>query len=159
MRRWLAGLLVAWVSLAGAQEMPPPTGGVDDAAPFADSALEARYRVLTREFRCLVCQNESIADSHASLAVDLRREIRGMLEAGASDADIRRFLTDRYGDFVLYRPPLRPATLLLWAGPLLLLVLGGVLLARRLRQAEHAPEVALDEADRRRVEAWLEDSK
>lgn len=137
---------------AGAQPRP-----MDDTAPFADAALESRYRALTRELRCLVCQNETIADSQASLAVDLRREIRGMLAAGWSDGRIRTFMTDRYGDFVLYRPPLNAATLVLWLGPLVLLVLAVWLLRRRLRGVQEAPEVALEEADRQRVERWLKD--
>lgn len=87
----------------------------------ADPALEARMLAVTSELRCLVCQNQTIADSHSGLAEDLRREVREQLRRGASDEDIRRYMTERYGDFVLYRPPLKPATALLWTGPGLLL--------------------------------------
>jgi cytochrome c-type biogenesis protein CcmH len=94
-----------------------------EAAPpeFTDPVLAARFEALTRELRCLVCQNQSIADSHATLAADLRREVHEQLERGATDAEIIAFMTARYGDYVLYRPPFSAATLLLWAGPFLLL--------------------------------------
>lgn len=117
----------------------------DDFAAFTDPALEARYRVLISELRCLVCQNESLADSHATLAQDLRREVRGMLEAGQSDSAIKAFLTDRYGDFVLYRPPFNWSTALLWLGPLLLLLGAGVALWRHLSGPR--PIVALTPLD------------
>jgi cytochrome c-type biogenesis protein CcmH len=92
-----------------------------EATPLAeDPALEARLNRLTKELRCLVCQNETLADSQADLAVDLRREIREMMRAGKSDAEITRYLTERYGDFVLYRPPVKATTWLLWFGPFLL---------------------------------------
>lgn len=95
-----------------------------DAAPaFSDPAQQARYERLAGELRCLVCQNETIKDSNAGLAADLRRELREQIAAGKSDEEIRTFLTDRYGDFVLYKPPLTARTLLLWAAPLLLLVI------------------------------------
>jgi cytochrome c-type biogenesis protein CcmH len=103
----------------------------------ADPALEARVMALAAELRCLVCQNQTIADSHADLAVDLRAQIRTQLTQGRSEDEIRRYMTDRYGDFVLYRPPFKASTALLWAGPPLLLVaaLAGlfVMLRRRLR--------------------------
>ncbi len=107
---WLA-LLLASAAALGSE--PPPE--------FADPALGVRYEALTRELRCLVCQNQTIADSHATLAGDLRREVREQLERGASDAEIIAFMTERYGDYVLYRPPLTAATVLLWCGPFLVL--------------------------------------
>jgi cytochrome c-type biogenesis protein CcmH len=97
--------------------------GPDDA----DAKLEERVRMFSQLVRCLVCQNETLADSRAELAVDLRREIREQMKAGRSDAQIRVFLTERYGDFVLYRPPLKPSTYPLWFGPFV--VLGGGLFA------------------------------
>lgn len=105
-------------------------------------ALEARVQTLAAELRCLVCQNQSIADSNAPLAVDLRTQIREQLQAGRSEADVRRFMTDRYGDFILYRPPLDARTSVLWMGPGVLAV-GGLLglwgvLRRRARLADHA---------------------
>jgi len=106
---------------------------IDASEPFDDPQKQARYEALIREVRCLVCQNESIADSNAPLAADLRREVRSQMRAGADDAEILEFLIERYGDFVVYRPPLRPRTLLLWAAPLLLLVIGGFIFVRVLR--------------------------
>jgi len=108
-----------------------------EAAPAADDpALEARMLRVAAELRCLVCQNQTIADSHADLAVDLRNQIRAMLKQGASDAEVRRYMTDRYGDFVLYKPPFKTSTALLWAGPALLLVgaLSALVLVLRRRQ-------------------------
>ncbi len=112
-----------------------------DAATAADDpALEARMLAIAGELRCLVCQNQTIADSHAGLAEDLRREIRSMLSAGRSDADIVTYMTDRYGDFVLYRPPLKPTTLLLWFGPAVGVVAGTAWLAMVLRQRSRLPD-------------------
>jgi len=108
-----------------------------DAEPVSsDPALEARVMALAVELRCLVCQNQTIADSHADLAVDLRKQIREMLQQGRSDAEIRSYMTDRYGDFVLYKPPFKATTALLWAGPPVLLVaaLAGLFLMLRRRQ-------------------------
>jgi cytochrome c-type biogenesis protein CcmH len=119
-----------------------------DVERLDDPILQQRYEHLTHELRCLVCQNETIADSNATLAADLRRELREMLNAGKSDAEIRAFLTERYGDFVLYLPPVTPRTWLLWAAPALLL-LGGMVVAalvilRRARTARANP-AALEE--------------
>jgi cytochrome c-type biogenesis protein CcmH len=108
--------------------------GADEARPLAeDPALEARLEGLAAELRCLVCQNESIAESRTDLAEDLRREVRGLLREGRSDEEVLEFLTSRYGDFILYRPPFRPATWLLWLGPPLILVFGGAGFAFYLR--------------------------
>ena len=90
----------------------------------ADPALEVRVQAVSAELRCLVCQNQSLADSHAELALDLKRQVREQLRAGRSPDQVLAYMTDRYGDFVLYRPPLKATTLLLWLGPALLL--GGV---------------------------------
>ena len=102
----------------------------------ANPALEARMMVLATELRCLVCQNQTIADSHADLAVDLRQQIRELLAKGQNEDQIRQYMTDRYGDFVLYKPPFKPTTALLWVGPplLLALALGGLVLVLRRRQ-------------------------
>ena len=109
-----------------------------DAAPaFSDPEQQARYERLASELRCLVCQNETIKDSNAGLAADLRRELREQMAAGKSDEEILKFLTDRYGDFVLYKPPLTTRTVLLWAAPALLLIMGliagAIVIARRSR--------------------------
>ena len=96
-----------------------------DAAPAADDpVLEASVQRITAELRCLVCQNQTIADSHAELAVDLRRQVREMIAAGKTDDDVRDFMVARYGDFVLYKPPVTTRTYLLWASPVLLLLVG-----------------------------------
>ncbi len=99
---------------------------IDTEEPFDDPALQARYDQLIEEFRCLVCQNQAIADSNATLAADLRREIHRMLNEGMSDAEITKFLVERYGDFILYRPPVKPSTWLLWAAPLLFIGIGAL---------------------------------
>jgi cytochrome c-type biogenesis protein CcmH len=120
----VCGLVVAAGSLA------PGASPAADAQPVlqaagSESSLDVRAMQLASELRCLVCQNQTIADSDADLAVDLRRQVRELLQAGRSDDQIRAFMVERYGDYVLYRPPLNAQTALLWAGPALLLV-GGV---------------------------------
>jgi cytochrome c-type biogenesis protein CcmH len=131
-RRLVVPLLVALLAL------PLLARAIDSEPPLPDAALEARYRSLTAELRCLVCQNQTIGDSEASLAQDLRRELRAMLIAGKSDGEIRDFMTSRYGDFVLYKPPLTGRTVLLWAAPALLVLVGlatvGVVIVRRSRR-------------------------
>jgi len=115
----------------------------------ADPALEARMTRITAELRCLVCQNQTIADSNAGLAVDLRRETREMLRQGKSDAEIIAYMTARYGDFVLYRPPLKSTTALLWFGPAAMLALGaaGLVLVLRRRTRLSAESFEADEED------------
>lgn len=107
--------------------------------PFADPALEAEYQALIREVRCLVCQNQTIADSSAPLASDLRREIRELMADGASSNDVSQFLVERYGDFVLYRPPLQPTTWALWGAPFALVLLGLFVFARVVRARLQQP--------------------
>jgi cytochrome c-type biogenesis protein CcmH len=101
---------------------------IDTAPAFDDPALQARYDHLTHILRCLQCRSESIADSNVDLAGDLRREVKELIAAGKSDDDILKFMTDRYGDYVLYNPPVKPLTWILWAAPILLL-LGGIVTA------------------------------
>lgn len=138
---WLRACLVGLLSLvclvlqADAQE----------AAPTAeDPALEARVLAVSGELRCLVCQNQTVADSHAALAVDLRNQVRDMLRQGASDDDVLRYMTDRYGDFVRYRPALQASTILLWAGPALLVVGGLLGLAWQLRRRARLTDDAFE---------------
>lgn len=122
-----------------------------------DPELEKRVMKLSQELRCLVCQNETIADSQAGLAVDLRREIREQMKAGKSDQEIIAFLTQRYGEFVLYRPPLKPATYLLWFGPFLLLLIGLVTLFKYVQQRrEMIPDQPLSADERRRAQELLQ---
>jgi cytochrome c-type biogenesis protein CcmH len=101
---------------------------------FDDPAMQARYEHINRELRCLVCQNQTIADSNATLAQDLRREVREMMVAGKTDDEIRTFMIERYGDFVLYRPRMTLANFLLWAAPVLLLLLGTFVGIRVIRK-------------------------
>jgi len=120
-----------------------------------DANLEKRITALAHELRCLVCQNQTIADSNAPLAVDLRNQIREQLAAGRSESDVRQFMVARYGDFILYKPPFKTTTLLLWIGPFLLLMLGTFLLLKRIRRRpDAAPE--LSEAERARAAKLLE---
>jgi cytochrome c-type biogenesis protein CcmH len=106
--------------------------------------MEAQVQRIATELRCLVCQNQTIADSHADLAVDLRRQIREMLAAGKSEPEILDFMTARYGDFVLYRPPFKATTALLWAGPALLLLAGVVTLVVVLRRRQRLSDDAFE---------------
>jgi cytochrome c-type biogenesis protein CcmH len=106
---------------------------------FADDALEARLKSLESQLRCLVCQNQTLAESEAPLAADLRHEVRELAQAGKSDDDIRGYLVARYGDFVLYKPPVKPVTYLLWFGPFLLLAGGLVVWLVVLRRRPQMP--------------------
>ncbi|MGY4828477.1 cytochrome c-type biogenesis protein [Sphaerotilaceae bacterium SBD11-9] len=127
----------------------------NEAAPLAeDPAVEQRLVGIAEELRCLVCQNESLAGSRSDLAMDLRREIRGLIKQGKSDQEIRDFLVSRYGDFVLYRPPVKPTTWLLWGGPFVLLAGGLAGLVAFLRKRKPA-DAALSPEDQHRAEALL----
>jgi cytochrome c-type biogenesis protein CcmH len=127
------------------------------SAVFADDpALDKRVMDLSAELRCLVCQNQSLAESNAGLAVDLRNQIREQLARGASEREVIGFMVARYGDFVLYRPPLKASTFLLWFGPFLLLLVGAFVLLRRIaRQRTARPE--LTEAEHTRAEQLLKE--
>jgi len=107
---------------------------IDAEDAFDDPVLQGRYEKINRELRCLVCQNQTIADSNATLAQDLRREVRDMIAAGQTDDQIRDFMIERYGDFVLYRPRMNAGNFLLWAAPVLLLVIGAFVLVRVVRR-------------------------
>jgi cytochrome c-type biogenesis protein CcmH len=137
-RHVLPALLLALSSSGMAAEAAPKV-----ALPNADDpVIEARLINLAEDLRCLVCQNESLAGSHAALAEDLRREIRAQMKAGKDDREVIAYLTDRYGDFVLYRPPFKPVTWLLWLGPVLFLGVGGGAWFLTLRRRdERAPRV------------------
>ena len=128
-----------------------------DAAPLAqDPVLEQRLISISEEMRCLVCQNESLAGSRSDLANDLRREIRTLIQEGKSDDQIRTFMVERYGDFVLYRPPVKPITWLLWIGPFVILVIGIVVLLSYLRRRNLSiPSTALSKADNEKIDALL----
>jgi cytochrome c-type biogenesis protein CcmH len=134
-----------------------------DTYQFKDEVERERFRGLTEELRCPKCQNQNIADSNAPIATDLRREIHRMLEEGRSDKEIVDFLVMRYGDFVMYKPPLDSRTWLLWYGPFGLLGLGAIalcVLVLRRRKVEQAPaQVALSTAERERLDALLKETR
>lgn len=137
------------------------SAGAKEATLLADDpVVEQRLIAISEELRCLVCQNESLAGSRADLAQDLRRELRGLIKQGKTDAEIKEFLVSRYGDFVLYRPPVKPTTWLLWAGPFGLMAVGVVALFVYLRRRNAAitSEVLTDE-ERQRVQALLQEGE
>jgi cytochrome c-type biogenesis protein CcmH len=151
MKRWLLALsifLLPWVA------------GAEEARPLADDpVLEQRLIKLSEDLRCLVCQNESLAGSRADLAQDLRREIREQMRAGKNDEQVIEYLTQRYGDFVLYKPPVKPLTWVLWFGPFLLLGGAVVGLVAYLKRRGTQVDDSLSEEERKRVAALLGDEE
>ncbi|MBK8278539.1 MAG: cytochrome c-type biogenesis protein CcmH [Nitrospira sp.] len=147
---------IKWIALIGLLFLSGPVWA-GEARPLADDpASEARLKHLAVELRCLVCQNQTLADSNAPLAEDLRREVREMIAKNMSDQEIIEFLTARYGDFVLYRPPLKASTTLLWVGPFLLVIVGATALIITLRRrAGKVVDVPVTEDEHRRVEQLL----
>lgn len=140
MNRAVAALVIGLI-LSGAAH------SIDSEGPLPTPELQARFEQLTNELRCLVCQNQTVADSNADLARDLRERTREMLLSGATDKQIVAFMTERYGDFVLYRPPVSPKTWLLWAAPALLLIIGSFtafLVIRRRSLTTDLPEEGED---------------
>ncbi len=126
------------------------------AVPSADDArYEIRVRNLAESFRCLVCQNQTLADSNADLAADLRERIREQVRQGATDAQVQDYMVQRYGDFVLYRPPVKPLTWVLWFGPFLALLLGGIPMLLSIMRRRHVTPRQLDADERSRAEALL----
>ena len=122
---------------------------------FEDIGQERQYKALINELRCLVCQNQNLADSNAELARDLRNQTYTMVTQGKSNQEIADYMVTRYGDFVLYRPPLNPMTMLLWVGPFVLLLSGFVILLRLVRRSRQTAQSDLSEADRARAERLL----
>jgi cytochrome c-type biogenesis protein CcmH len=136
-------LMMSWRRLCAllVLSLVPFAALANEAAPAAeDPALEKRVMAIAAELRCLVCQNQTIADSHAELAVDLRNQVRDMLRKGQSQEDIVAYMTARYGDFVLYRPPLKQSTALLWFGPAALLIGAVLVLIVSLRRRARLPD-------------------
>jgi cytochrome c-type biogenesis protein CcmH len=131
---------IVWLVLATppvfAQEQGP---GLDAHGQLQNPALQTRFERITKELRCLVCQNESIADSNVELASDLRRQVREMLVEGKSDDAIFNFMTDRYGEFVRFAPPLSPKTALIWGAPFAMLLFGVIIIVRIVRQRSRMP--------------------
>ncbi|HEY6241711.1 MAG TPA: cytochrome c-type biogenesis protein [Burkholderiales bacterium] len=143
-------LLVATVPWAAAREAAPAA---------ADPALEQRVMALSSELRCLVCQNQTLADSNADLATDLRNQVRERMRQGSSDAEIIDFMVARYGDFVLYRPPLKATTFLLWFGPLILLAAGFIVLLRRVLRRRPARDLEMTATERKRAAELLAENE
>lgn len=142
--RYLGGLLLWLALVAGALAQP---AGDPTPLQYRDRAEEARFHALTAELRCVQCQNQSLADSNAQIAHDLRREVLKLMHEGRSDAEIKQFLVERYGEFVLYRPQMEGSTLLLWLGPGLLLLAGALVLVLHVRRrARSVPASAADDA-------------
>jgi len=139
----------------------PSVGCSKEAVPVAeDPVIEKRMLALTMDLRCLVCQNESIADSRADFSNDIRREIREQIKANKTDQEIVQFLVDRYGDFVLYNPPMKPTTILLWFGPLILFIIGlGSLIIYLRRRRVQIEDVSLSQVQINRAEALLNENK
>ena len=139
MSNWLIGLVLAAVAVL--------SWGKEAAPAAQDPVLEARMIKIASELRCLVCQNQTIADSSAGLAIDLRNQVRDMLQRGQTDREILDYMTARYGDFVLYRPPLKASTSVLWFGPAVLLLVGALTLVVVLRRRSKMPAELFDADD------------
>jgi cytochrome c-type biogenesis protein CcmH len=144
---WLAILWLGIQSVAGAAGL--------ESFDFTGNVDEQRFKVLIAELRCLVCQNQSLADSDADLAHDLRKEVYEMMDAGRSNREITEFLVDRYGDFVLYNPPVKRSTWLIWYGPFVLLLLGSALVFFVLRKRSRQVDPELTEAERKHLKQLL----
>ncbi len=147
---WLFSLALA---------LAPAAWAAEAESLGADPVIEQRMIKLSEELRCLVCQNESLAGSHAELAEDLREEIRVQMKAGKDDKEVINYLTTRYGDFVLYRPPFKPLTLLLWFGPALFLALGAGIWYFTLNKRSKLKETPVDEKQLAAAAHLLEDNK
>jgi cytochrome c-type biogenesis protein CcmH len=154
----LAAALVPRVNLLGLA-LVPSAGAVEPGEMLADPALEARAEAIGEKLRCLVCQNETIEDSGADLAHDLRVLLRQRLSAGDTDRQAIQFIVDRYGDFVLLKPPVEPATYLLWGTPFLALALGGLGIFLYLRRRAPMPEPPLSESEQKRLAEILKEGE
>lgn len=123
----------------------PAVHAIDSAPAFEDEAMQDRYEALIRELRCVQCRGQSIADSNVFLAADLRKQVRALMAAGKTDQEILTYMTDRYGDYILYTPPVVPRTLLLWAAPVLLVIIGAVVAGVVILRKSRLPHI--DPAD------------
>lgn len=155
MRRAL--LALSALVLAAAAPMPPQPA---EDRPLPDASQELRAQALHQSLRCVVCQNESIAESDAVLAADLRQVVRERVAAGDTDEEVRGYMVARYGDFVLLKPPFEADTWVLWLGPFAVVLLGAIAIAAYLRRRRGQPEAeALTAAERKRLDALLEDER
>ena len=146
-------VLLFFASLLGA-----PAQATLESFDFSGKVSEQRYKKLIEELRCMVCQNESLAGSQAELAQDLRQEVYALMAQGKSDQEVVDFLVARYGDFVLYNPPVKPSTYLLWYGPFVLAVIALMVLYRAISRKKRATEVTLSPDEQTRIDALLGDS-
>lgn len=148
-------VISAWVFVSLLMTVPLGVGATTVATPLAENPMiERRVQEISEEMRCLVCQNESLAGSRSALAQDLRKEIRSLIAQGKTNAEIRDFMVARYGDFVLYRPPIKSTTWVLWFGPALLLIFGVVAMIvalRRRRPTASSPGLTVEEQARARA--------
>lgn len=152
MKYWLALFLALQCAVSAYAAEAPPLA--------EDPVVEQRMLAISEELRCLVCQNESLAASRADLAQDLRRELRTLIKANKTDAEIMEYMVSRYGDFVRYRPPVKPTTWMLWFGPFLLLIGGIVVLVRVVRRNQRsAGPPALDPEQRKKAQSLLKDTE
>jgi cytochrome c-type biogenesis protein CcmH len=147
---WLSHMLIVFLII-----MPAMLRAADVPFEFNTPEQEQRYQDLAEQLRCLVCQNQSLADSNAELAQDLRNEVYRMIMQGQSDGEIIDFLVARYGDFVLFKPPVKTGTILLWFGPFLLLLAAVLIVIRYTRRSARLPAPELNSADRQRLETLL----
>lgn len=157
-QRWLLGLMLCLAACSGSfltQARAAEPIGQEAQSLASDPLVEQRLNAISDELRCLVCQNESLSGSRADLALDLRRELRELIRQGQSDEQIKAFMVARYGDFILYRPPLKGTTWLLWVGPFLMLLLGLLVLWRVIRRSASKPP-ALSAQDRARAQALMD---
>jgi len=146
----LRAIVFGWLCL----QLAPALAGTE-MFDFSGNVEEQRYMALISQLRCLVCQNQSLADSDAELAHDLRVEVYEHMQQGKSDEEVVDFLVSRYGDFVLYNPPVKPSTYLLWYGPFVLLALGLILLVRNIRQRTRQAQESFSQEEQARIEALL----
>ena len=147
---------VIYLLLVGAVVIASPVGAKEAAPMAADPEMEKLVNEISAELRCLVCQNQTIADSHAALAVDLKNQVREMVKQGKTRDDVVDYMVERYGDFVRYRPPIKPTTYLLWIGPFLLLAGGLIILVVNLRKRkELVTDAPLSEEEHQKLESIL----
>lgn len=137
----------------------PATYATFEVKKFQNVQQEQRYKKLIDELRCLVCQNQNLADSNAQLAQDLRKQVFKMINAGQSDEEILNFMVTRYGDFVLYRPPFNASTFLLWVGPFVIFLVGLIVLIRFIRLRKNVVVASLNNTDKAKINKLLDDDK
>ena len=152
-------ITLSGILLGGCVLFTLPVRAADVPMEFKDPEQQQRYQHLIEELRCLVCQNQNLADSHADLAQDLRQEVYAMVAGGKSNEEIIGFLTARYGDFVLYRPPVKESTWLLWFAPFLLLLIGVIVVLRFARARARAPQQQLSAAEQVQLEQLLKQER